>query len=317
MKTLNGIYKAVCLEIVPPRVIRCKVPQIFADETVTCGASAGVVPTAGQEGWVGFESGFPDRPVWVGTNLAKPDEPPDLSPYLLAAGDTMDGQLRLTAGQGVKGPDGGPLDIYPGTGGWMDVHGLQIGNTGTPTSDDHAANKGYVDDGVEGHNHDGEYSPPGHVHYFPLDTINDVEITSPFNNDVLAYRNADGMWVNRTLSIPTYADYTKATGITSWGTGIDAALSTFAAAVINGRWVQATIQIIATGAFTTGAYNVVLATMTAPLRPAAVVQAFGLIYNGYTMCRVSIQTNGNVQILSNSMPAGQTQIWVNLGWPLY
>lgn len=98
MKTLNGIYKAVCLEVVGNR-IRCKVSQVFADETVTCLASAGVVPVAGSEGWVAFESGFPDRPVWIGTNLEATVEPPppldsldDLSDVDTTTSSPVDGQ---------------------------------------------------------------------------------------------------------------------------------------------------------------------------------------------------------------------------------
>lgn len=79
MKTLDGVYKAVCLDVVG-QVIHTKVPQVFADEVVTCMSSAGVVPAAGQQGWIAFESGFPDRPVWVGVNFDVPPPPPEGGP---------------------------------------------------------------------------------------------------------------------------------------------------------------------------------------------------------------------------------------------
>lgn len=71
MRNLPGLYKAVCLETVNGSAVRCKVPQVFADEVVTCLASAGGLPAPAQEGWVSFESGFPDRPVWVGVNFGR------------------------------------------------------------------------------------------------------------------------------------------------------------------------------------------------------------------------------------------------------
>jgi hypothetical protein len=66
MKTLYGVYRAVCLSIdVDGGVVRCHVPQVFADETVTCLDVTGDLPSTGESGWVSFESGFPDRPVWL------------------------------------------------------------------------------------------------------------------------------------------------------------------------------------------------------------------------------------------------------------
>jgi lysophospholipase L1-like esterase len=66
MKTLYGVYRAVCLSIdVNANVVSCQVPQVFAEETVTCLDVTGGLPEAGSIGWVAFESGFPDRPVWL------------------------------------------------------------------------------------------------------------------------------------------------------------------------------------------------------------------------------------------------------------
>jgi hypothetical protein len=66
MKCLYGVYRSVCLDAdVNGSVLRCHVPQVFADETVTILDVTGGMPDAGEVGWVAFESGFPDRPVWL------------------------------------------------------------------------------------------------------------------------------------------------------------------------------------------------------------------------------------------------------------
>jgi hypothetical protein len=61
-----GVYRAVVLEVLDDR-LQCKVPQIFGDETVVAFDVAGSKPIAGTQGFVAFESGWPDRPVWVGS----------------------------------------------------------------------------------------------------------------------------------------------------------------------------------------------------------------------------------------------------------
>ncbi len=78
MRTLTGMYKAVCLDVdTEAQVLRCQVPQIFNDETVTClDLVGGVTPKPGAMGWVGFEAGYPDHPVWMGTDTFGTGETP-------------------------------------------------------------------------------------------------------------------------------------------------------------------------------------------------------------------------------------------------
>ena len=66
MRTLTGMYRAVCLGADTDSLsVRCQVPQIFAEETVTCLDIIGSLPAEGTVGWVSFESGVPDRPIWM------------------------------------------------------------------------------------------------------------------------------------------------------------------------------------------------------------------------------------------------------------
>ena len=66
MRSLFGVYRAVCLSVDPNAgSVSCQVPQVFSLETVTCLDVTGGLPVAGDTGWVSFESGFPDRPVWM------------------------------------------------------------------------------------------------------------------------------------------------------------------------------------------------------------------------------------------------------------
>jgi hypothetical protein len=62
----GGTYRAVCLEVLPDRV-RVQVPQIFATAVVTIFEFAGPRPAEGDEGWVSFESGLAERPIWIGS----------------------------------------------------------------------------------------------------------------------------------------------------------------------------------------------------------------------------------------------------------
>src|SRR5580765_4989617 len=108
MRTLEGIYKAVCLDVVGSTRIRCKVPQIFADEIVTCLDSAGPMPTAGATGWVAFEAGYPDRPVWMGSEFIGSEGGGGVGP----PGPTgPPGPPGAPGAAGPQGPPGDPADI--------------------------------------------------------------------------------------------------------------------------------------------------------------------------------------------------------------
>jgi len=69
MRTYDGMYKALCLSVEPTRgMIKAQVPQVFSDVVIIIRNSAGSMPFAGARGWVGFENGQAERPVWVGTD---------------------------------------------------------------------------------------------------------------------------------------------------------------------------------------------------------------------------------------------------------
>lgn len=71
----GGTYRAVCLEVLPDRV-RAQVPQVFATTVITIFEFAGLRPAEGDEGWVSFESGLAERPIWVGSESRPPELPP-------------------------------------------------------------------------------------------------------------------------------------------------------------------------------------------------------------------------------------------------
>lgn len=64
--TYPGVYRAACQEVLVDR-IRVQIPQLFATEMVTIFECAGPRPSSGDEGWVSFESGLAERPIWVGS----------------------------------------------------------------------------------------------------------------------------------------------------------------------------------------------------------------------------------------------------------
>lgn len=64
--TYGGVYKAACQEVMIDR-IRVQIPQLFASEMVTVFEFAGPRPEAGDEGWISFEAGLPEHPIWIGS----------------------------------------------------------------------------------------------------------------------------------------------------------------------------------------------------------------------------------------------------------
>jgi len=126
MKTLQGVYKAVCLEVDnQAESIRCQVPQGFADETVTCfDIAGGVFPLADDQGWVVFEGGFPDHPIWLSGSegISSPDITPGAGVIDVSAGTGIQvtgpaqhpvinntGVISIVAGQRVTVNNSDPL----------------------------------------------------------------------------------------------------------------------------------------------------------------------------------------------------------------
>jgi hypothetical protein len=116
VRTLTGIYKAVCLGVDNQgEVIRCQVPQIFNDETVTCfDIAGGVFPVEGDEGWVVFESGYPDHPIWLAASegISSPDVTPGVGVIDVGAG----AGIVVTPGQHPVVSNTGVLDVSAGAG---------------------------------------------------------------------------------------------------------------------------------------------------------------------------------------------------------
>lgn len=100
--TYGGTYRAVCLEMLADRA-RVQVPQVFADTVVTVFEFAGSRPHSGDEGWVFFESGLAEHPVWAGSESEVIGEGPQGPP----------GEQGPTGPSGPTGPPG-PASTVPG-----------------------------------------------------------------------------------------------------------------------------------------------------------------------------------------------------------
>lgn len=62
--TFGGVYKARCLTI-KDGVISAEIPQVFGKTVVTFSDATGALPDPGVFGYVLFESGQAERPVWL------------------------------------------------------------------------------------------------------------------------------------------------------------------------------------------------------------------------------------------------------------
>lgn len=64
MKTYPGIYRAKCVRVDIDEIV-AYVPQVFGDLPIPFGSVTGSLPQANDKGWVAFESGQANRPVWI------------------------------------------------------------------------------------------------------------------------------------------------------------------------------------------------------------------------------------------------------------
>lgn len=87
MANYPGIYKAYC-ERVDSGVISLYVPQVFGDVRLKTANATGNAPSGGTEGWVMFESGLAEYPVWVSATAGVSSYTPSMvaHSYLWGAG---------------------------------------------------------------------------------------------------------------------------------------------------------------------------------------------------------------------------------------
>ena len=107
----------MCLEVLTDQV-RVQVPQIFSTEVIPIYNFAGPRPVAGDEGWVEFENGMAEFPVWAGTEsgVAGPPGP--------------QGPAGATGPTGPQGPTGLPPTASYW---WSNFSGPSTISTGFPT----------------------------------------------------------------------------------------------------------------------------------------------------------------------------------------
>jgi hypothetical protein len=75
MATFPSIYRAKVVRI-GPTSIQAFVPQVFGDTPITVVNFLGPVPSQVGMGWVSFQSGNPDFPVWLSAGIAAEVPPP-------------------------------------------------------------------------------------------------------------------------------------------------------------------------------------------------------------------------------------------------
>lgn len=87
MSNYPGVYRARALQV-QGGVITAYVPQVFGDTPISITEVVGGMPDGPSNGWVMFESGWPDFPVWSSGVIQDVEEPPPAPPD--ASGVTFD-----------------------------------------------------------------------------------------------------------------------------------------------------------------------------------------------------------------------------------
>lgn len=65
MASYPGIYQAKAITLTGS-VLTAYIPQVFGDVQVTIENFVGTAPTTDIMGWVAFQGGNPEFPVWIG-----------------------------------------------------------------------------------------------------------------------------------------------------------------------------------------------------------------------------------------------------------
>ena len=119
-----------------------------------------------------------------------------------------------------------------------------------------------------------------------LDELNDTNITTPADGDVLEYDSASGKWINRNM---TWQDVTPTFDLT----GSSVASVTVASARANGSQIQVSLAITNNGSKKSGLGNDFnCGKINAPYKPTTISREFGFSYQT-TLC-ITVDTNGNI-----------------------
>ena len=101
---LTGLYKAKATKL-DGTVLTAFVPQVFGEAPVSIRDFIGTPPTTMQMGWVSFQGGNPEYPVWFGVQSMGSglDQATADARYVDITGDTMTGALQINPYLGGSG----------------------------------------------------------------------------------------------------------------------------------------------------------------------------------------------------------------------
>ena len=110
-----GIYRAKAVSVTAGQAptLTAYVPQVFGDTPVTITDFMGGIPTAGM-GWVFFQNGNPEFPVWAGVGIVT-EPPPDGGggeDEVWIGPDTPPGDHELWYDTNAPGPPSGGAQAY-------------------------------------------------------------------------------------------------------------------------------------------------------------------------------------------------------------
>lgn len=93
-----GVYRAKCVAV-SGNEITAYIPQVYATKSVTFTSRTGVPPSPGDTGWVMFEGGRADYPVWVSLtgSSGTPTVVTNVTPSPLPVGKILSGTLESGA----------------------------------------------------------------------------------------------------------------------------------------------------------------------------------------------------------------------------
>lgn len=129
------------------------------------------------------------------------------------------------------------------------------------------------------------------------------------------YTSIGGTWVPQASGGgETGTEYTTTAATLTTGTGVNGT-SSVARARKMGNWVQLYFQCVLSGN-NGGTVNFVAGTLVPALRPSLALLLPGMSFPAYYPVRVNINAIGEISFVGNSVPATQTQYWLDCSYPL-